>query len=177
MSLGFSIGDIVLCSQITYRLITVATSGPEKALRDLRELEDVLFGLSCSLGRLQTASSVILFRDSDTLDAAEFQQLGLMIHSCRQTLEELEKATRKYREIATSDDHPITAISLQQRRAQVKVQWRRIIWNIRDESLSQHRRKLASHTDAINLLLNIFIWYVRYIQFFLLFLSIRPVVV
>ncbi|CAI7573731.1 unnamed protein product [Penicillium glandicola] len=38
------------------------------------------------------------------------------------------------------------------------MQWRRIMWDLRGESLGQYRRKLESHLDAINLLLNTLIW-------------------
>ncbi|KAJ5516499.1 hypothetical protein N7527_008059 [Penicillium freii] len=127
MSFGFSIGDIVLCSQITYRLFTAATTGRKNAPRDLRELEGVLFGLNCSLSQLQRASLIISSRNFSTLDhdATDVaQQLGLKI------------------------------LPSQQFTTQVKTQWRRIMWDLRGESLSQYRRKLESHLGATNLILN-----------------------
>jgi hypothetical protein len=59
MSSGLSICDIVLCSQITYRLITAAAPERKKAPRTLAEIEAVLFCLSCCLGQLRNVSPVI----------------------------------------------------------------------------------------------------------------------
>lgn len=165
MSFGLSIGDIILCSQITYRLLTAATSGRKNAPFGLRELEDTLFGLNCSLSHLQRASNTVSSRSY--YDAGDIQgQLGFMIRSCRQTLEALEKATAKYRETAKKhvpipQSYKGLKFSSQQKfTTQVKIQWRRFIWDLKGESLSQYRRKLESHTDAINLLLITCIWYV-----------------
>lgn len=167
MSFGLSIGDIVLCSQITYRLFTAATSGRKNAPRDLRELEGVLFSLNYYLSQLQKASLVISSRNFNTLDhdtTDVSQQLGFMVRSCLQTLGHLESATDKYRaavitpSLASHNRHRLTILHSRQFTTQVKTQWRRIMWDLRGESLSQYRRKLESHLGAINLLLNTLIW-------------------
>ncbi|KAJ5793762.1 hypothetical protein N7457_000361 [Penicillium paradoxum] len=162
MSFGFSIGDIVLCGQITCRLYTAATSGRQNAPRDLRELEDVLLGLTYSLNNVQRVSQRILCRGSSPLDydADVGQQLGFMIRSCLHTLQLLENATDKYRataipSLAWQDEHRVNFVSSQKWTTQVKLQWRRIMWDFRGESLTQYRRKLESHTSAINLLLSL----------------------
>ena len=162
MSFGFSIGDIILCSQITYRLFVAATSGRRDAPRGLEELEGILFGLSCSLNHLQKSSMAVLSRSNYEADEVQ-DQLGLMLYSCRRTLEDLENATAKYREagkspVSTSNGHKRLRISSQV--SQVKIQWRRFIWDLQGESLSRYRRKLQSHTDALNLLLGALIWFV-----------------
>ncbi|CAI7631461.1 unnamed protein product [Penicillium viridicatum] len=167
MSFGFSIGDIVLCSQITYRLLNAATTGRKNAPRDLRELEGVLFDLNCSLSQLQRASLVISSRNFSTLDhdATDVaQQLGFMVRSCLRALGHLESATDKYRAAVTTPSlvfhnrHRLKILHSQQFTTEVKTQWRRIMWDLRGESLSQYRRKLESHLGAINLLLNTLIW-------------------
>lgn len=165
MSFGLSIGDIILCSQITYRLLAAATSGRKNAPIGLRELEDTLFGLNYSLSHLQRASNTVLSRSN--YDAGDIhRQLGFMIRSCRQTLETLEKATAKYRETAKKpvpmpqSYKGLKFCSQHKFTTQVKIQWRRFIWDLKGESLSRYRRKLESHTDAINLLLVTCIWYV-----------------
>lgn len=171
MSCGLSTGDIILCCQITHRLFTAVTTGRKNAPRDLRELQDTLFGLNCSLGHLQRASAVILARPTIVpgCDAGDIQkQVGFMIRSCRQTLEGLESATAKYRDavdessLVYQNRYTIAGIPVQQVTAQVKMQWRRFMWDFKGDSLSRYRRKLQSHTDAINLLLNTFIWYVSH---------------
>lgn len=165
MSFGLSIGDIILCSQITYRLFDAATSGRKNAPRGLRELEGTLFGLKCSLGHLQRASTKIL--SSSYHDARNVQeQLGYMIHSCHETLEALDKATAKYRDAAkeavpTAKNRKNLDLPLQQEfTSRVKVQWRRFVWDLKGESFSQYQGKLQSHTNAITLLLSTLIWYV-----------------
>ncbi|KAJ5493844.1 hypothetical protein N7463_009931 [Penicillium fimorum] len=167
MSFGFSVGDIILCSQITYRLFTAATTGRKNAPRDLRELESVLFGLNCSLTQLQRASIIILSRNSNTLDddaANVAQQLRFMVRSCLQTLGHLERATDKYRATVATPSlliHDVSTVNFfnsQQLTTQIKTQWRRIMWDLRGESLTQYRPKLESHLNTINLLLNTLIW-------------------
>ncbi|CAG8054184.1 unnamed protein product [Penicillium nalgiovense] len=160
MSFGLSIGDIILCSQITYHLFTAATSGRKNAPRGLKELEETLFVLQCSLSHLQRTSNTVLSRSYG--DTGEIQrQLGFMIGSCRQTLEELEKTTAKYREAVKK---PVSTQSYkglkisQKFTNEVKIQWRSFIWDLRGESLGQYRQKLESHTNAINLLLSTLIW-------------------
>ncbi|KAJ5588429.1 hypothetical protein N7537_011107 [Penicillium hordei] len=56
-------------------------------------------------------------------------------------------------------DKKVKFLHSQQFTTQVKTQWRRIMWDLRGESLSQYRRKLELHLDAINLFLNTLIWY------------------
>jgi hypothetical protein len=164
MSFGLSIGDIILCSQITYRLFVAATSGRRDAPRRLSELEDILFGLNCSLNFLQKASHTVL--STSNPDATEIHaQLKLMLHSCRRTLEELENETAKYREAGRTptsikNNNGGLEISPQDLVRHLKIQWRRFIWDLQGDSLSQYRHKLQSHTDSINLLLGTLIWFV-----------------
>ncbi|KAJ5162285.1 hypothetical protein N7492_007677 [Penicillium capsulatum] len=165
MSFGYSVGDIIVCSKIAYRLFTAVTEGRKAAPRDLKGLEDVLFGLYCALDHLQKAHDNILTRIAQRpgSDAAKTkQQLEYMITSCRQTLEELDDVTAKYREAArpTPDTHNIAGNTLSGPfKSQVKNQWMRVWWDLRGDSLSKYRQKLQSHTDAINLLLGTLIWY------------------
>ena len=162
MSFGFSIGDIILCSQITYRLFVAATSGRKHAPRGLRELEDILIGLNCSLNHLQRTSIAVL---SDHVADEVQDQLGFMLHSCRRTLEDLETTTAKYfeagkRPALTSDCQKGPRLSSHGIVTQVKKQWRRFVWDLQGESLTKYRRKLQSHTDALNLFLGTLIWFV-----------------
>ena len=59
MSFGFSVSDIILVSQLAYKLYLTVTSGRRAAGKDLRELEDVLFGLRCALDHLAKATEDI----------------------------------------------------------------------------------------------------------------------
>jgi hypothetical protein len=160
---SISIGDIVLCSQIAYRLLTAATTGRKNAPREIRELEQTLLALNFSLTHLQKASAVILSRNTN-LDpnAADIQQhLGFMVRSCRQTLEDLEQMTAKYRD-TIKDSTAIQSIASPGYISivKLKIQWRRFMWDLRGESLTRYRQKLETHTAAINLMLNTCIWLV-----------------
>ncbi|CAG8218277.1 unnamed protein product, partial [Penicillium salamii] len=156
-----SVGDIVLCSQIAYRLLAAATNGRRNASRDLRELEDVLLALNCSLAHLQNVAEIIPSRNTRAepgiVDVK--QQLGVMVRSCRQVLEDLEQMTAKYRD-AIKDPNLTQACDSAgtSRLVKVKSHWRRFMWDLRGESLTRYRHKLETHTAAINLILNTCIW-------------------
>ncbi|CAG8929317.1 unnamed protein product [Penicillium salamii] len=155
---SLSVGDIVLCSQIAYRLLTAGTIGRKNAPRDLRELDNVLLALSCSLSHLENAVEV---KSSGNCNpnphAVDVQQnLGFMIRSCCTVLEDLERATAKYRDIIRE---PSSAqMGSNARFVKIKSQWRRFMWDFREESLTRYRQKLETHTAAINLILNTCIW-------------------
>jgi hypothetical protein len=181
MSFGFSIGDILLVSQLAYKLYSSVTSGRRSAARDLKELGDVLFGLRCALDHLSKAAKDISEAASNKQDANAVdmrRKLDTMINSCGATLQELDTVTSKYREAANqgeSDvvDHTadVTATgpstnpnkkrSISQFKQSVRVNWMKIRWDVERNSLSEYRVKLQAHTDAINIVLNTFLWYVR----------------
>lgn len=163
----FSIGDIILCGRITYRLFTAATSGRKNAPRDLRELESALFGLTCSLDYLEQVSRQILsgnINGSGHSAADVRQRLGFTIRSCLQTLKLLEEATEEYRKAASPSlvlHHKSPSDSLSQTwPMQARVQWRLFMWHLKGESLTKYRPKLEAHTSTINLILGTLIWYV-----------------
>lgn len=151
MSFGISIGDIVLCAQVAHRLFSSITRGRRQAPQDLKELQVALFGLYCALGILKREYETVLARMPSEHSAA----LAYMIQSCQDTLNELDNATAQYRE-AIDDRH--TAIG--PIRMQLRVQWKRIMWSFRGDTLTKYRQKLQTHTDSINLLLNTFLWLV-----------------
>lgn len=158
---SLSVGDIILCSQIVYRLLTAATIGRKSALRDLRELESVLLGLSCSLDHLQNVTAAILSREANpNPNSVDIQQsFGVMVHSCRKALEDLEQANAKYRETVKEPSSTQTLGSTgPSRLVKIKSQWRSFMWDFRGESLTRYRQKLETHTAAINLMLNTFMW-------------------
>ncbi|OAP62753.1 hypothetical protein AYL99_01980 [Fonsecaea erecta] len=103
MSLGFSVGDIILLSQLSYSLYGTLKSGRHNASRDLKELEDVLFGLRCALDHLRNVACDIskaasASASSDSYGREMQQALHQMIHNCSITLEDLHNATKKYRD-------------------------------------------------------------------------------
>ncbi|ERF75223.1 hypothetical protein EPUS_00015 [Endocarpon pusillum Z07020] len=179
MSFGFSVGDIILVSQLAYKLYCNLTTGRRSAAKDLKELEDVLFGLRCALDHLSKAAESILSTAPDSQDANAVEvrhKLDAMVNSCGATLLELDSVTKKYREAAESaqndvlgDDaegvsavavstRPIKKRSLAQFKENVRVNWMKIRWDVERKSLSEFRAKLQSHTDAITIILNTLLW-------------------
>ncbi|KAJ5973967.1 hypothetical protein N7481_011177 [Penicillium waksmanii] len=149
MSLGISVGDIILCAQIAHRLFISITRGRKQAPQDLKELQGALFGLYCTLNILKREFDTVMVRAPFEHGAA----LECMIQSCQETLHELDNATAQYREAASDPNAAIGPI-----RTYLRVQWKRIMWGFRGDTLSKYRQKLQMHTDSLNLLLNTFLW-------------------
>jgi hypothetical protein len=149
MSFGISIGDIVLCAQLAHHLFSSITTGRRRAPQDLKELQGALFGLYCALGILRREYETVAMRMTFEHRAA----LAYMIRSCKEALHELDNATASYRE-AIGDRHAATGPI----RMYLRVQWKRIMWSFRGDTLMIYRRKLQTHTDSLNLLLNTLIW-------------------
>lgn len=146
MSLGISIGDIVLCAKIAHKLFSCVTTGRKEASKDLKELPDVLFSLCYTLHILRKEYETVITR------VEKNEYLGYMIQSCQATLQELDTATAYYREII---DVGRTTKCF---RSQAKIQWKRVLWSLRGDTFTKYRQKLQLHTDSLNLLLSTFIW-------------------
>ncbi len=179
MSFGFSVGDILLASKLAYKLYSTIADGKRSSAKDLKELGDALFGLRCALDHLGKAAEDIWATTSNTqdADAAESRQkLDAMVASCGGTLQELDSVTERYREVtkpaesdrAVDDDGVVPAVgaptlpnkkgSTARLRENMQVNWLKIRWSIERSSLSEYRARLQSHMDAINMVLNTFLW-------------------
>lgn len=169
MSFGFGVGDIILISQLSYKLYSTITSGRRDASRELKELEDVLFGLRCALDHLRhvakeisEAASATAASDSHGLEMQ--QSLDQMVQNCAMTLEDLDSATKKYREGTKESEDGVDAVHVNpgQRRMRLKSKIQanvtKIRWDLSKDSLRSYRDKLQSHIDNINLVLNTFHW-------------------
>jgi hypothetical protein len=174
MSFGFSVGDIVLLSQLAYKLYSNVTSGRRSADHDLKELEDVLFGLRCALDHLGRVASDISTTASnqDMLPSDVQEKLGLMISSCGSTLQELDSATQKYRDgVKSADKDAIDkdaprknliqargVARVAQLKRDLEINFTRVRWDMKRQSFQEYRNKLQSHVDAINTVLNTLLW-------------------
>ena len=151
---------IVLLSQLTYDLYSSLSSGRQAASRDLKELEEVLFSLKCALDHLKEASSDVLARPGFQHGGSGLKEkLDVMIGSCASTLQELDKATKKHRDVEIHANKGKTRLrTLDDVKRSIHVNWQRVRWDREKLSLQQYREKLKSHTDAINLMLTSIIW-------------------
>ncbi|CAN9316016.1 unnamed protein product [Alternaria alternata] len=155
MSFGFSIGDIILLSQLAYNLYASISSGRQAASRDLKELEEVLFSLKCALDHLGEVSNDVLARPGFRYGGSAFKEkLDVMVNSCASTVQELDTVTKKYRDVESKANKGKTKLrTLEDVKKSIQVNWQRVRWDHEKQSLQQYREKLKSHTDAINLML------------------------
>lgn len=167
MSFGFSIGDIILLSQLSYKLYASITTGRRGAGRDLKELEDVLFSLRCALDHLRTVAKDILVTAQNSGDNALVdmrKKLDLMIDSCASTLQDLDTMTQKYRDgtkptESGGNDNQSKKVLLARLKQNININWMKVRWDRERYSLQYYRDKLRSHADAINIVMNSYLWY------------------
>lgn len=155
MSFGISVGDIILCTQITHRLFSSVTKGRKRAPQDLKELQDALFGLYCALNILEREHETFKARTtSDGVTTVQMNQhLGYMIRSCQNTLQELDIARAQYREAIDNQGAATSYLG-----NHLRIQWKRIMWSLRGDTFIKYRQKLQMHTDSLHLLLSTFLW-------------------
>lgn len=172
MSFGFSVGDIVLIAQLSYRLYdTLATDNGLAA----KELGNALFSLRCALdhlGRQATEISRQTSCDADQNADRMHRDLDTMIASCAATLTELEKLFAKYASEDQVNSSPGVRVqtradlgardklqlSLSRMKKTVKIGSMRIRWSKDSQVFTEYREKLQSHADAINMVLTTFLW-------------------
>jgi len=172
MSFGFSVGDIILLSQLAYNLYGTVTSGRRNASRDLKELEDVLFGLRCALDHLRHVANDIATatatseRGSTAIEMR--RKLDQMVQNCATTLEELDARTKKYRDGANQGEAEDGEVDVSQAGIRLKRRlasnFIKVRWDMDKQALKEYRDKLQSHTDAINVVLNTFLWCAPFFQ-------------
>ncbi|PCG99198.1 Hypothetical protein PENO1_054090 [Penicillium occitanis (nom. inval.)] len=93
-----------------------------------------------------------------------------MIDSCASTLNELDEATKKYRDIDAQAevDKPDSSRSfmdgarrqstIERWKQQLKVQWNKVHWDFKESSMIEYRQRLLYHTATINMVISSFIW-------------------
>ncbi|KAI4658882.1 uncharacterized protein J4E79_006642 [Alternaria viburni] len=152
MSFGFSIGDIILLSQLAYDLYATVSSGRKAASRDLKELEEVLFSLKCALDHLRDVSTEVLERPGMRHGESGLKEkLDVMIGSCAATLQELDAVTKKYRVIESqASKRKATMSSLDDVKKSIRVNWQRVRWDREKQSLQQYREKLKVQEAEMN---------------------------
>jgi hypothetical protein len=168
---GFSIGDIVLMSQLAYRLYS-AIGSRKSVSKELKHLGDALFDLHCALDHLEKTADDISTRAFSGSDGNESVKRSLhsMIDSCASTLNELDEATKKYRDIDAQAEvnKPDSSRSfmdgarrqstIERWKQQLKVQWNKVHWDFKESSMIEYRQRLLYHTATINMVISSFIW-------------------
>ncbi|KAG0134079.1 hypothetical protein HOY82DRAFT_481905 [Tuber indicum] len=166
MAMPVSIGDILLLSQIAYRVGLAFTSGRKSAPREFNEVESQVFALKEALDMLKEEVTVSGANPvtSPEADNEAVECLGVMIANCRTTLEGLEKIVQEYCP-AMGDGRKAGAVraedgggkvELQKRKwsKKLKDNWKRVVWTTGDGDLSTLREKLTLHVAAITLVVS-----------------------
>ncbi|KAF8540480.1 hypothetical protein BDD12DRAFT_833154 [Trichophaea hybrida] len=147
MSFGYSIGDILLLSQLSYKLYGILTSDRQSAPSTLRELSTSVFGLRCALEHLSQHLSTSKLPPGTTKMHAN---LSLMITNCGDTLRELDKVLTRYEEKVI--------VKGKGTRGKMKREWNRIKWSVEEKGLSEIRGKIMQHTEGMQMVVDTFIW-------------------
>lgn len=156
ISFGFGVGDIVLVSQLTCKFYATLTTRRAEVGKNIKELEDVLFGLKCALDHLGTQEKQICtsIASTNNADMAKMQRdLDAMIASCANTLTKLEEVFHKFSDAADVRaviSNAITPVPFggpktkiwKRLEKKVKVNWLKVRWDIERKSLTEYRIKI-----------------------------------
>jgi len=167
MSFGFSVGDILLACQLSYKLYGTLNAGRKGASSSYAELSDALFGLRCALDHLSHYATKILSPPvlPDCNTSRLHQNLDTLIRNCAATLTSLQEILDKYADNvpnASATDVPMAPGMIGKRQALKRtaaVTISRVKWTMEEKTLLEIRSKLQSHTAAIDLVINTFLWY------------------
>ncbi|KAI9882462.1 MAG: cell division control protein 14 [Watsoniomyces obsoletus] len=157
MSFGFSVSDIITATQLAYKIYGVVQTGRKDAPASFGEVSDALFGLHCALEHLSRQ----LPRMSPASGTAEtnkiYQDLGVMIGGCSDTLQNLDRYLAKYNAFiapAPPTNVPMRPGQIGRRKrllTATTVEWRKIQWAKDEKTLLEMRQRLLGHTTTINM--------------------------
>ncbi len=174
MSFGFSVSDILTATQLAYKIYGVVQTGRKDAPASFGEVSDALFGLRCALEHLSQQvpkmSSAIPTKETNKI----YQDLGVMIGGCSNTLQRLEDYLAKYSASvapAPPTNVPIRPGQIGQGKKLLRatrVEWKKIQWAKDERSLLDMRQKLLGHQNNINMVVQTIQWYghIRYRYYF-----------
>ena len=151
----------MLLSQLSVRIYRTLTTGRRGASNDLREISNILFGLRCALDHLSDVADDLAMginssRSVDVDGEQARRRLDQMVRNCATTLEDLDAATLKYRDVVQQSDDVtlMDSASSETRRAKMKRSFAseitKIRWDIDKGNIKLYRDKLQAHTDAIS---------------------------
>ncbi|KAA8895561.1 hypothetical protein FN846DRAFT_969025 [Sphaerosporella brunnea] len=149
MSFGFSIGDIIALTQLSYQIYGILSSERQSAPTVLRELSTSVFGLRCALDHLSqhlSSSAAKLSGENGKLQ----HSLAFLIRNCGETLRELQAVLAKY-----EDKVVVKAVGTT---GKLKREWNRVKWAVEEKGLVDIKSRISQHTDAIGIVVETFIW-------------------
>ncbi len=176
MSFGFSVSDILTTTQLAYKIYGVVQTGRKDAPASFGEVSDALFGLRCALEHLSQQvpkmSSAIPTKETNKI----YQDLGVMIGGCSNTLEQFEGYLARYGAFVA----PAPSTNVPTRPGQTgrgkrlltatKVEWKKIQWAKDEKVLLNMRQRLLGHQNAINMVVQTIQWYCHFLYCYDIFL-------
>ncbi|KAI9818418.1 MAG: hypothetical protein M1827_000477 [Pycnora praestabilis] len=147
---GFiQIGDVIMLSQLAWKIGCAFTSGRAGAPAEFQEVENELTGLTTSLTLLSEA----LDNDDGLLSRAdEKTQLGIekIIVSCKQSLQDLESFVNQYQDIKKTEGQGAKMTERAWKQLLVK-NYKKIKWTTEDGDIQALRNMLHMHVASISL--------------------------
>lgn len=144
-----SIGDVLMLSQLAWRIGRAFTSGRAGAPTEFQEVESELRSLTKSLTLLAEAldhdDSVISRADEKTKEGLE-----KILECCRQTLETLDSFVSQYQEIKRPDGGINAATQRSWKRLLIR-NYKTICWTGEGGTIQALRNMLHMHVNSISL--------------------------
>ncbi|TKA82456.1 hypothetical protein B0A49_00056 [Cryomyces minteri] len=144
-----SIGDILMLSQTAWKVGRAFTSGRKGAPAEFQEVESEANGLSKALtllGEILLADDSILAR----ADAKSREGVVTILHSCEQTLEDLESFVDQYKIIKRTETNGGYTVERNWSEL-VLSNYKRMKWTTEGGDIQALRNMLQMHTSTINL--------------------------
>ncbi|MCJ1400113.1 hypothetical protein MMC11_003316 [Xylographa trunciseda] len=146
-----SIGDILMLSQLAWKIGCAFTAGQAGAPAQFQEVENELKSLTTAITLLAES----LDEDGSLLARADERTregLDKILGCCRQTLNDLDSFVSQYQEIRRFDEAGGLATQKSWRSVLLK-NYKKIMWTTEGGSIQSLRNMLAMHTQSISLTL------------------------
>lgn len=144
-----SIGDVLMLSQLAWRLGCAFTAGRRGAPAEFQEVENELKSLTTAITLLAEA----LDEDGSLLARSEEKTkegLEKILSCCRQTLDNLDAFINQYQEIRRPDEAGGLAPQRSWRQVIMR-NWKTIMWTTEGGGVQSLRNMLAMHAQSISL--------------------------
>ena len=150
MAAPVSVGDILMLSQVAWRLTCAFTAGRANAPSQFQEVENELKGLTSSLTMLAESldadGSLLARADGKTREG-----MVSILSCCSQSLDELDTFVNSYQDIRRVDQ-PGGGHAVQRSwRSFFLKNYKTIIWTTEGGNIQSLRNMLAMHTQSITI--------------------------
>ncbi|MCJ1248125.1 hypothetical protein MMC30_005340 [Trapelia coarctata] len=144
-----SIGDILMLSQLAWKIGCAFTAGRQGAPAQFQEVENELKSLTTAVTLLAESldedGSLLARSDDKTREG-----LNKILGCCRQTLDDLDSFVNQYQEIKRPDEAGGLATQRTWRSVLLR-NYKKIMWTTEGGGITSLRNMLAMHTSTISL--------------------------